>query len=143
MICEANRHQDGLKSAAPLFSAQPNAGLPTRIGNRFFYVATPDYFADYALRFAQAGVRLIGGCCGTTPRHIAAMRKALDEHYGTSTHIFTPLSRESEQAKVTETTNGNVTLTSLIEEELIVPQQGTLTQLQEKLPAREFVVSVG
>ncbi len=87
-------------------------------------------------------MRLIGGCCGTTPRHIAAMRKALDEHYGTSTHIFTPLSRESEQAKVTETTNGNVTLTSLIEEELIVPQQGTLTQLQEKLAAREFVVSV-
>ena len=70
------------ESGPALFSAQPNAGLPTRIGNRFFYMATPDYFADYALRFAEAGVRLIGGCCGTTPRHIAAMRKALDEHYG-------------------------------------------------------------
>src|SRR5437868_7573998 len=68
----------------PLFSAQPNAGLPTRIDNRFFYVATPDYFADYALRFVKAGVHLIGGCCGTTPRHIAAMRSALDGLYGTS-----------------------------------------------------------
>src|SRR5579871_1002256 len=55
----------------PFFSAQPNAGLPTRIENRFFYVSTPEYFADYAIRFAQAGVRLIGGCCGTTPAHIA------------------------------------------------------------------------
>src|SRR5262249_282220 len=50
-----------------LFSAQPNAGLPQRIDNRFFYVATPDYIAEYAVRFAEAGVRLIGGCCGTTP----------------------------------------------------------------------------
>src|SRR6266571_5520370 len=40
-------------SAPHLFSAQPNAGLPARIGNRFFYMATPDYFADYALRFAR------------------------------------------------------------------------------------------
>ncbi|HEV7237174.1 MAG TPA: homocysteine S-methyltransferase family protein, partial [Ktedonobacteraceae bacterium] len=55
------------ESGPALFSAQPNAGLPTRIGNRFFYMATPDYFADYALRFAETGVRLIGGCCGTTP----------------------------------------------------------------------------
>src|SRR6185437_9914630 len=51
----------------------------TRIDQRFIYVSTPTYFADYAQRFAQAGVRIIGGCCGTTPRHIAAMRVALDE----------------------------------------------------------------
>src|SRR5947207_15179661 len=71
-----------------LFSAQPNAGLPQRIDNRFFYVATPDYVAEYAVRFAEAGVHLIGGCCGTTPRHIEAMRKALDEHSGVSTPFF-------------------------------------------------------
>ena len=63
----------------PYLSAQPNAGLPTRIDQRFIYVSTPGYFADYAQRFVQAGVRLVGGCCGTTPRHIAAMRAALDE----------------------------------------------------------------
>src|SRR5215469_3482892 len=82
IIAEVKRLHEDTESVFPLFSAQPNAGLPTRIGNRFFYVATPDYFADYALRFAKAGVSLIGGCCGTTPHHIAAMRKALDEHYG-------------------------------------------------------------
>ncbi len=61
-------------------SAQPNAGLPTRVENRFLYVSTPRYFADYARRFATSGVRLIGGCCGTTPAHIAAMREALTDY---------------------------------------------------------------
>src|SRR5262249_47143295 len=61
-------------------SAQPNAGLPTRVENRFLYVSTPRYFADYARRFAEAGVRVIGGCCGTTPAHIAAMREALTDY---------------------------------------------------------------
>src|SRR6266567_4263869 len=66
MITQIKQQQN---DRTPLFSAQPNAGLPTRIDNRFFYVATPDYFADYALRFVKAGVQLIGGCCGTTPHH--------------------------------------------------------------------------
>ncbi|MGH8213850.1 MAG: homocysteine S-methyltransferase family protein, partial [Rhodanobacteraceae bacterium] len=61
----------------PLLSAQPNAGLPQRVENRFFYGATPAYFADYARRFAESGVRLIGGCCGTTPAHIAAIAGAV------------------------------------------------------------------
>jgi homocysteine S-methyltransferase len=58
-------------------SAQPNAGLPARVEGRFFYFATPDYFADFARDAQQAGVAYIGGCCGTTPAHIAAMRDAL------------------------------------------------------------------
>src|SRR5215469_16267385 len=44
IIAEVKRLHEGTESVSPLFSAQPNAGLPTRIGNRFFYVATPDYF---------------------------------------------------------------------------------------------------
>jgi homocysteine S-methyltransferase len=63
-----------------LFSAQPNAGLPARVENRFLYVANPPYFAAFARRMAEAGVRLIGGCCGTTPAHIAAMREALTDY---------------------------------------------------------------
>jgi homocysteine S-methyltransferase len=59
------------------FSAQPNAGLPARVENRFLYGSTPGYFAEYARNFAEAGVTVIGGCCGTTPAHIAAMRDAL------------------------------------------------------------------
>src|SRR6266699_2313885 len=141
MITAIQQNSDN-PSLPHLFSAQPNAGLPARIGNRFFYMATPDYFADYALRFARAGVRLIGGCCGTTPRHIAAMRKALDEQYGAATSFITDAGKESEQPKGGEKANGKVTIAGLIEEEIILPLEGTKTRLQEKLAAGEFVVSV-
>jgi methionine synthase / methylenetetrahydrofolate reductase(NADPH) len=63
----------------PLVAA-PNAGWPQQMeGGRVLYPATPDYFGHYASGFARSGARLIGGCCGTTDRHVAAMRKALDE----------------------------------------------------------------
>ncbi|HCI82593.1 MAG TPA: bifunctional homocysteine S-methyltransferase/methylenetetrahydrofolate reductase, partial [Ktedonobacter sp.] len=131
---------DSVKQAAvtssPLFSAQPNAGLPARIDNRFFYVSTPDYFGDYAIRFVQAGVHLIGGCCGTTPRHIAAMRKALDEHYGDE-----QLQTTNEQQPTRAITIEQKSV-SPVELEMLLPQQGTMTPLQEKLAAGEFVVSV-
>jgi homocysteine S-methyltransferase len=58
-------------------SAMPNAGLPQYVGGRFVYLATPAYFAEFAARAADLGVRLIGGCCGTTPAHIQAMRERL------------------------------------------------------------------
>src|SRR5581483_11146507 len=134
--------QQGGSPDTALFSAQPNAGLPARIGNRFFYVSTPDYFADYALRFANAGVRLIGGCCGTTPRHIAAMRKALDEHYGIESSFTNGTVKEAQPVRPIELTNGKASIGGLIEEEAVLPQQGTMTKLQEKLAAGEFVVSV-
>src|SRR5438132_7938 len=50
-------------------SAMPNAGLPQYVGGRFVYLASPSYFAEFAARAADLGVRLIGGCCGTTPAH--------------------------------------------------------------------------
>jgi len=65
-----------LSSGLPL-SAQPNAGLPRRVAGRFLYGAGPEYLADYARRYADAGATLIGGCCGTTPAHTRAMRAAL------------------------------------------------------------------
>jgi homocysteine S-methyltransferase len=142
MISEAHREHDEMKSITQLFSAQPNAGLPTRIGNRFFYVATPDYFADYALRFAEAGVHLIGGCCGTTPHHIAAMRKALDERYGVRTLLTTNTPDRTLQSDPVVVSNGQTIIARLLEEEVILPQHGSMTRLQEKLAAEEFVVSV-
>src|SRR5690606_40574186 len=48
-------------------SAQPNAGLPRTVGDRKMYLASPEYMAQYALRMIDAGVRFVGGCCGTTP----------------------------------------------------------------------------
>ncbi len=138
MIAESKRETDETQPSL-LFSAQPNAGLPTRIDNRFFYVATPDYFANYARQFAQAGVRLIGGCCGTTPRHIAAMRQALDEQYGALTQV---VGSTVESEKITAAPNDQVTIVRLLEEEVILPQEGYTTRLQEKLAAGTFVVSV-
>ena len=67
-------------------SAAPNAGWPEQMaGGRVMYPATPDYFADYTRAFVEAGVNLIGGCCGTTAAHVRAMRRALDTP-GHSTH---------------------------------------------------------
>jgi homocysteine S-methyltransferase len=70
---------------APGLSAMPNAGFPEERGERVFYPATPEYFGDYAVRFVETGARLVGGCCGTTPAHIAAMREALDAFAGGAT----------------------------------------------------------
>ncbi|MFH1653419.1 MAG: bifunctional homocysteine S-methyltransferase/methylenetetrahydrofolate reductase [Pseudomonadota bacterium] len=58
-------------------SAMPNCGLPQVVEGRLRYLATPEYMGEYARRYAQAGVRLIGGCCGTTPDHIREMAKFL------------------------------------------------------------------
>jgi homocysteine S-methyltransferase len=142
MISEVQKNQIGTQNNTQLFSAQPNAGLPARVGNRFFYVATPDYFADYALRFTKAGVSLIGGCCGTTPRHIAAMRKALDEQYGERTLVSGDTSEIPEHTPPAVYSNGQTTIARLLEEDVILPQHGSMTRLQEKLVAHEFVVSV-
>jgi len=58
-------------------SAQPNAGLPRDVQGRQFYMCSPEYMSKFAKRFIQAGAKFIGGCCGTTPQHIAAMAQAL------------------------------------------------------------------
>jgi homocysteine S-methyltransferase len=61
-------------------SAMPNAGLPQVVGGRFVYLASPEYYADFAARAADLGVSVIGGCCGTTPAHTRAMRDRLKHH---------------------------------------------------------------
>ena len=71
-------------------SIQPNAGLPSRIGERLIYLSSPTYMADYAERMVGAGARLVGGCCGTTPQHIAAMREVLDRRRPTSRETGRP-----------------------------------------------------
>lgn len=60
------------------FWVKPNAGWPEQVGGRIMYPADAEYFGEYALSFQEAGACMVGGCCGTTPQHIAAMRKALD-----------------------------------------------------------------
>jgi homocysteine S-methyltransferase len=58
-------------------SAQPNAGMPRTVEGRNLYLCSPEYMASYARRFIQAGARLVGGCCGTTPEHIKAIKSAV------------------------------------------------------------------
>jgi len=58
-------------------AAQPNAGMPRNVEGRNIYLCSPEYMASYARKFVAAGVSLVGGCCGTTPEHIHAMKSAL------------------------------------------------------------------
>jgi methionine synthase I (cobalamin-dependent)/5,10-methylenetetrahydrofolate reductase len=64
-------------NGAPLLAAQPNAGLPRMVGGRYIYLTSPQYFAEYVRKFVEAGVSLVGGCCGTTPEHIRAVAEAV------------------------------------------------------------------
>src|SRR4029453_8802344 len=58
-------------------SAQPNAGRAREIEGRNFYLSSPEYMASYARRFINNGVRLVGGCCGTTPDHVRHIKQAV------------------------------------------------------------------
>jgi homocysteine S-methyltransferase len=106
---------------------QPNAGLPSRIGERLIYLSSPAYMAEYAQRMVDAGARLVGGCCGTTPPHIAAMREVLDRRR--------PARPEARHAMLTVTP-----VTAGRAPGLHVARPPTL--LGRKLAAREFVVTV-
>ena len=66
----------GRVATVPL-SAQPNAGRPREIDGRNIYLTSPEYMASYARRFIAEGVRLVGGCCGTTPEHIRHIKVAV------------------------------------------------------------------
>ena len=112
-----------MKLAAPQarLMAAPNAGWPEQVAGRIMYPATADYFGEYALTFRQIGAALIGGCCGTTPAHIAAMRRALDAPPGPEAALAAPRLLEPEPAE-----NG-----------VAGP-----TRLAEKLAAGKFVVAV-
>jgi len=102
------------------FWVKPNAGWPEQVGGRIMYPADPEYFGEYALSFREAGAGIVGGCCGTTPQHIAAMRKALDSSIHSSVLLQT--SEVSETSEVLDTEQP--------------------TQFAQKLAAGKFVVSV-
>ena len=74
---------EAIQRMAPLSSrpltAQPNAGLPVNVGGRNIYLCSPSYMASYAPSFIRSGVKLLGGCCGTTPEHIRALKDTVGE----------------------------------------------------------------
>ncbi len=99
-----------LRALAPLvdvpLAIQPNAGFPRRVGGRTLYpLASPELFSEFAQQAITLGARLIGGCCGTNPQHIAAVARVLrGVHDSPSTtvaapapiHVTTPISEERE-----------------------------------------------
>lgn len=105
------------------FSVMPNAGWPEQVGGRIMYPANPDYFGEYALAFCEAGASLVGGCCGTTPQHIAAMRATLDER---------------DEGCMPEV--GEFLMPSEADERFVTLEQPS--ELARKLSDGEFVVSV-
>jgi homocysteine S-methyltransferase len=102
------------------FWVKPNAGWPEQVGGRIMYPADADYFGEYALSFREMGACIVGGCCGTTPQHIAAMRKALD----TVPQIERPHVSILPQDEITETI------------------QEQPTQFAQKLTSGGFAISV-
>ena len=66
------------------YSSLPNAGQPSMSEGHFKYVSPPDYCASYVDPYIRAGSKVVGGCCGTTPEHIAAMRKSMDRYIANS-----------------------------------------------------------
>ena len=78
IICLEALDQMGRPSAGLARSIVPNAGLPQRVEGHFVYAAGPEYFGQAVGRFLDAGARIVGGCCGTTPEHIQHMRAAID-----------------------------------------------------------------
>jgi homocysteine S-methyltransferase len=112
-----------IKQSAPgaRLAVKPNAGWPEQVEGRIMYPATPDYFGEYAAAFAELGVSVIGGCCGTTPAHIAAMRAALDApRKPREERIFSVPAEREEEAQASEHP----------------------TQLAERLAAGRFVITV-
>lgn len=101
---------------------KPNAGWPERVAGRIMYPATPAYFGEYIWAFQAAGARVIGGCCGTTPAHIAAMHAAL-----LAGPPEEPLSLED---------------SSILPSALAEPSPDQPSALAQKLAAGKFVISV-
>jgi methionine synthase / methylenetetrahydrofolate reductase(NADPH) len=111
-------------------SCMPNAGWPSHVAGRVIYPSSPEYFAAFARSAVEAGVRIVGGCCGTTPQHTAAMRAALDTWEANRNGNGSgprPASRASRPASPPQLD--------------LQPAEGP-TRLREKLERGEFVVSV-
>jgi methionine synthase I (cobalamin-dependent) len=79
--------------------AAPNAGLPRRVDERMVYVATPEYFGVYAMRMVQVGVRLVGGCCGTTPEQRSSLAaKVARRRFVVSVEVSPPVGLDPARA---------------------------------------------
>jgi homocysteine S-methyltransferase len=139
-ICLDALTQMGRPSQGLARSIVPNAGLPQRVSGQFVYAAGPGYFADAVPRFLDAGARIIGGCCGTTPEHIRHMRQALD--------IATARQRSLTQAAAGAGTSSDSQVGGTPRSPIAERHSGSAaeppppTRLAKLLDDRQFIVSV-
>jgi len=113
-----------MRAAVPegVFSVMPNAGWPEQQDGRIMYPAGPEYFGDYAVSFWQAGAKVLGGCCGTTPQHIQALSKKIEE---------TSLSDIAFGLEIPEKKS-----------EKVLEDEATISDLAKKIMANQFVFAV-
>ncbi len=74
------RQAAALVGVEPILVAKGNCGIPEWVDGKICYSGTPELMANYAQMAIDAGARIIGGCCGTSPKHVAVMRQAIDNH---------------------------------------------------------------
>ena len=133
--------RSGPSTIAVARSILPNAGLPQRIAGQFVYAASPAYLGEMVPRLIEAGARIVGGCCGTTPDHIAAMLAALDVIGGTAT-VEAP---GGEIHPPTSTRTVDAPRASIVSAAAVTPPEDGSpppTGLAERLAAGRFIVSV-
>jgi len=128
-------------------AAQPNAGMPRSVDGRNIYLCSPEYMASYTRKFVAAGVRLVGGCCGTTPDHIRVMKAALRVGEAKATKVqavsqtptlpATPALRMEERSRLGAKLAAGEFVT-MVE---VVPPKGT--DIRKEIEGARFLKSVG
>ena len=138
-----------LRAATSLpLAAQPNAGMPRSVEGRNIYLCSPEYMASYARKFVAAGVRLVGGCCGTTPEHIRVMKSALrvgEARAKTSTaqvkHAAAPAMAPAVPLEKRSGLGGKLANGKFVTMVEIVPPKGT--DIHKEIEGARFLKSVG
>jgi methionine synthase I (cobalamin-dependent)/5,10-methylenetetrahydrofolate reductase len=130
-------------------SAQPNAGIPRSVEGRNIYLCSPEYMASYARKFVAAGVKLVGGCCGTTPEHIRVMKSGLratqarakvsDPQVKTKANL--PAAIEALPLALRSRLGAKIASRQFVTMVEIVPPKGT--NIQKELDGARFLKSVG
>src|SRR5690606_7106731 len=99
---------ESAKAPEDVLVAKSNCGIPQFVAGEIEYSGTPELMADYARLALDAGVRIIGGCCGTTPEHVRAMRTALEAHEkGAAPEMATVIAKLGEISKGAVQQQGN------------------------------------
>jgi homocysteine S-methyltransferase len=128
-------------------SAQPNAGMPRSVEGRNIYLCSPEYMAEYARQFLEAGVQIIGGCCGTTPEHTRWMKSALRMGGAKISSVVVPSSPKADSAAASlplaerSKLGAKLAASEFVTMVEIVPPKGT--NIARELEGARFLKSVG